>query len=384
MKKTSNYYKWIVAFVFSVAVIAVYKTFDNIVSIGQAIKDILSAFAPFFGGFVIAYLLNLPSKKLTGLLSKIKVNFVKKHAYGISILVIYLITFVLIGVALGTLLPALYRNFIDLSLNLPGYANSVIDWLRNLDIVKRFDLLELESFDISGTINSLLNLVDPKALEKFAKGVFSVTSGVVSVFLAFISSVYMLLDKENIIESMVRFVNIIFTKEKADSICRHARRINSIFTSYIYCRMVCSIIMAFACTIVLSLMDVKYAVILGIFIGSMDMIPYFGSIISVVIAEIVILITGGPWQMLWTSIILLIMQQFDGNLLAPKIMGMSLDIRPLWIVIVVTVGGSFFGFLGMLLSVPVFATVRAIVLEYFEEYKLKKANRIRDKKVDET
>ena len=88
--------------------------------------------------------------------------------------------------------------------------------------------------------------------------------------------------------------------------------------------------------------------------------------------------------MLWTSIILLIMQQFDGNLLAPKIMGMSLDIRPLWIVIVVTVGGSFFGFLGMLLSVPVFATVRAIVLEYFEEYKLKKANRIRDKKVDET
>lgn len=372
MKKSNEYYKWIVAFVFSVAVIAVYKTFDNISNIGNVIKNILNAFAPFFGGFVIAYLLNLPSKKLTGLLKKTKVKFINAHAYGISILVMYIFTFVLIGVALGTLLPALYRNLVDLSLNLPSYANSVIRWFQELEIVKRFNLLALEDIDISSAINSLLNLFNPDTLGKYIEGVFNVTSGVISVFIAFVSSVYMLLDKENIIESAVRFVNIIFSKEKAASICGYARRVNSIFTSYIYCRLVCSVVMAFVCTIVLSLMDVKYSVILGIFIGSMDMIPYFGSIISVVISEIVILITGGPWLMLWTSIILLILQQLDGNLLAPKIMGMSLDIRPLWIVVAVTVGGSFFGFLGMLLSVPIFAVASAIASDYLTAYQQKK------------
>ena len=372
MKKTNEYYKWIVAFVFAVSVIAVYKTFDNIANIGNVIKNILGAFAPFFGGFVIAYLLNFPSKKLTELLKRVKVKFISEHAYGISILIIYVCTFVLIGVILGTLLPALYRNLVDLSLNLPLYANSVIKWIKSFDVVERFNLLNVEAIDISSAINSLINMFDPNALGKYIEGVFNVTSGVISVFIAFVSSVYMLLDKENIIESAKKFVNIIFSKGKADSICNYARRVNSIFTSYIYCRLVCSIVMAVACTIVLSLMDVKYAVILGIFIGSMDMIPYFGSIISVIISEIVILITGGPWQMLWTSLVLLVMQQLDGNLLAPKIMGMSLDIRPLWIVVVVTVGGSFFGFLGMLLSVPVFAVASAIAGDYLEAYQQKK------------
>ena len=133
--------------------------------------------------------------------------------------------------------------------------------------------------------------------------------------------------------------------------------------------------MAVACIIVLSLMKVKYAVILGLFIGAMDMIPYFGSIISVVIAEVIILITGGVWKTIWTSVVLLIMQQLDGNLLAPKIMGMSLDMRPLWIVLVITVGGKFFGFLGMLLSVPIAAVIRAIVIDYIDEYAIKKESK---------
>lgn len=130
--------------------------------------------------------------------------------------------------------------------------------------------------------------------------------------------------------------------------------------------------MAFVCTVTLSVMKVRYAVILGLFIGAMDMIPYFGSIISVVIAEIVILITGGVWKTVWTTLVLLILQQLDGNLLAPKIMGISLDMRPLEIIVVVTVGGSLFGFLGMLISVPVAAVIRTIIIDFVTEYEEKK------------
>lgn len=372
MKLFRNYSKWIVAFIFCVAVIAVYKTFDNIGNIGRGIGAIIKALSPFFGGFVIAYLLNLPSKKLTGLLKKVKLNFIKNHAYGISILVIYLAAILILTFTVKSLVPALYKNILELSMNLPEYVQDVIDWLSNLEIVKRFHLINPSEMSATQTISSFINKIDPESLSKYAQGVFNMTTGVFSAFIAFISSVYMLLDKERIIGSLVNLVNIFFSKEKADSICDHARRINYIFTSYIYCRLICSIIMALACTIVLSLMHVKYAVVLGIFIGAMDMIPYFGSIISVIIAEIVILITGGIWQTIWTSIVLLIMQQIDGNLLAPKIMGMSLDMRPLWIVVVITVGGSFFGFLGMLLSVPIAAVIRAIAMDYLDEYAQKK------------
>ena len=91
----------------------------------------------------------------------------------------------------------------------------------------------------------------------------------------------------------------------------------------------CSVIMAVVCSIVLMIMNVKYALILGLFIGAMDMIPYFGSIISFVISLIVTFITGGVWKGVWTGVVLLVLQQIDGNLLGPKIMGNSLEIRPL-------------------------------------------------------
>ena len=119
-------------------------------------------------------------------------------------------------------------------------------------------------------------------------------------------------------------------------------------------------------------MRVKYAIILGLFIGAMDMIPYFGSIISVAIAEVIILITGGLWKGIWSFVVLLTLQQLDGNILAPKIMGMSLDMRPLLIIIAITLGGSFFGFLGMLISVPVAAVIQAVAIDFIEEYKQKK------------
>lgn len=372
MKRLKDYYKWIVAFIFCIAVIAVYKTFDNIGNIGKAIGVVLNAFKPFFWGFVIAYLLNLPAKKIAELLKKIKVDFIRKRARGISILVIYFMALVAAGLIIMKFVPALYRNIVELSLNLPNYAGEIINRIENFEIVKRFGLLEAETIDASATINAFIGKINPDEIGKYAQSVFHMTTGIFSAVIALIASIYMLLDKERITNALIRIIRIFFKKETADNICRYAHRANEIFTSYIYCRLMCSIIMAIACTIALSIMKVKYAVVLGLFIGAMDMIPYFGSIISVVIAEIIILLTGGIWKTVWTTVTLLIMQQIDGNIMAPKIMGMSLDMRPLWIIVAVTVGGSLFGFLGMLLSVPVAAVLQTVAADGIAEYEARK------------
>ena len=368
MKRFEKYYGWIVAFVFCVAVIAVYKTFDNFHNITYYIGVVIRALKPFLLAFIIAYILNMPAKSLQKLLSRVNNRFIKKHVFGISIIVIYLGACVLVLFILRMLIPALYRNIIDLYNSAPNYISAFQEYIKNFEIVKRFNL---DNLDLYAGINKLFDSVDITHLGKYAQGVFDVTSGVFDVFVAIIASIYMLIDKERLQGAIVKIMSLFLKQPTVDAIINNAKRINDIFTNYIYSRLTCSIIMAVICSIVLMLLKVRYALILGLFIGVMDMIPYFGSIISCVISIAVTLITGGLWKGVWTGVVLLVLQQIDGNVLGPKIMGQTLEIRPLWIIFAVSVGGALFGFIGMLISVPVIAIVRAVGSEYIHSREAK-------------
>ena len=367
-KKNMDYFK---KFILAVSVIAVYKTFDNLTSIFHSFGMVFKAATPFFAALVIAYMLNLPVMKLSELVERIKHPYFKKHSYGISILVIYILAALVLSITISAVVPAIYQNIFDLTFALPNYIMQVIDKLQSLEAVKALNLEgNMPSADvIMSSVMKVLNLND---LGGYIVRVFSMTSSVVNVFIAIIGSVYMLLDKKRIIAALQRLVRLFFKPEKAESILKHSSRVNTIFTKYIYCRLICSVICGTVCGIVLSIMGIKYALILSIFIGAMDMIPYFGSIISCIVAIVINLITGGLWQTVWLGVALLVIQQLDGNLLAPKLMGDSLELRPLWIVVTVFVGGKLFGFLGMLLSVPVLAVLRAVIGDYLEEYKEKR------------
>jgi predicted PurR-regulated permease PerM len=381
MKRFEKYYMWIVAFVFCIAVIAVYKTFDNLSHILNGIGVVLSAFKPFIIGFVIAYLLNIPATRIQLLLCKAKNNYLKTHSRGISILTVYLIAVIIFVLILGALIPALYKNIVDLYNNLPSYISTIENTLNNFEIVQKFNILGDKGIDLYAIATGMFNSVDMAQFSKYAQGVFNMTSGVLNMFISIVASVYMLLDKKKLTKGLLRIMSLFLKKTTVYSITVHARRINHIFTNYIYSRLICSAIMAIACAVVLTLLRVKYALILGLFVGVMDMIPYFGSIISSVISVLITFITGGLWKAIWSAVVLLVLQQLDGNLLGPKIMGDSLKISPLAIVLAVSVGGTLFGFLGMLLSVPVVAIIRAIVMEYIDEYEVKKKQTAEDTEI---
>ena len=363
MKRFEKYSKYVVWFIFCVAVIAVYKTFDNLSEIFGHIGVLLGALKPFITAFVIAYLINMPAVRIQKRFENSKEDFIKKHAKGLSILAVYLIALLVVVLILWMLIPALYRNLLDLYNNAPTYINSITDYLSGLPFASR---LNLKNIDITETVANFFGSFDMSQLGKYAQGVFSVTSGVFSTFVSIIASIYMLIDKERLQKLIVRLMRVFLKEEAVSSVVDHVRRINEIFTNYIYARLSCSVIMGVVCSVILSIMRVKYALILGIFIGAMDMIPYFGSIISCVVSILVTLITGGFWKGLWTAVVLLVLQQIDGNVLGPKIMGDSLEIRPFWIIFAVSVGGTLFGFIGMLISVPVIAIIRAILSDYVE------------------
>lgn len=371
MKRFEKYYGWIIAFVFCVAVIAVYKTFDNFNNITQYLAKIFDAVKPFFIAFIIAYILNIPAKRMQKWLSKSKKSFIKKHTLGISIITIYVLAIMAVLAILRMLIPALYKNIMDLYNNLPNYITSFQDYINNFEIIKKSSLFA-NGIDLYSEMNKIVTSIDMSQFGKYAQGVYNMTTGLFDIFVAVIASIYMLIDKERLKKGIFRLMGIFLKEKRANSITERAKRINDIFTNYLYSRLMCSIIMAVVCSIVLMIMNVKYALILGLFIGAMDMIPYFGSIISFVISLIVTFITGGVWKGVWTGVVLLVLQQIDGNLLGPKIMGDSLEIRPLWIIFAVTVGGALFGFMGMLFSVPVLAIIRAIMSDYFTAREMKK------------
>ena len=124
-------------------------------------------------------------------------------------------------------------------------------------------------------------------------------------------------------------------------------------------------------TIAMSLIGVKYAVWLGFMIGLFNIIPYFGAIIAVAISVIITIITGGISQAIIMAVVVIILSQIDSNIINPKIIGNSLEISPLLVIFAVTVGGAYFGVLGMFLSVPVIAVLKIIINDYLD-FKIKK------------
>ena len=132
-----------------------------------------------------------------------------------------------------------------------------------------------------------------------------------------------------------------------------------------------AIIVGILVTIAMSIMGIKYAPLLGFFIGLFNIIPYVGAIIAVSVSALITLITGGLTQAIWMLIVVVILQQIDANIINPKIVGQSLEVSPLLVLLAVTVGGAYFGMLGIFLAVPVAAIIK-IITEDYVNYKLAK------------
>ena len=364
--------KWATYFILGAALIAVYKTFDSLSALWAVVRSIFSAVMPFIIAFVIAYMLNIPTRKLKGLLeNNVKWKFANKHANGLSVAIVYVIFIALLIWLIGTIVPALLGDFLEIYQNIPHYAQEIVDFANKSEFAQKIGFRP-EALDLSTQLSKiaedlLSSDIMKNGIKTITSGVWTFASGFMDFFIALIASVYMLLDKERIVKAIHNLASKFNKDGKADSFIKSWSNVNEIFTQYIYSRLICCVVMAVACTLILAVMGEKYAILLGIFIGFMDLIPYFGSIISWVVGLLVMTISGGWGHGILCSAVILVMQQLDGNVLAPKVTGDRLEIRPLTIIIAVSVGGSLFGLAGMLISVPVVAILRAILTELIDE-----------------
>jgi len=380
-KDRKNVKKWLYWFSLALILIIIYKVLDSFSAIGDWFSKLFSVLAPFVIGVIIAYVLYVPAKKIEKVLSRNKL--LKKRANGISVFIVYVLLFCLFAVAIKFLIPPLVDSCKDLINNIQSYY---IDLRTRIDNLPEDSILRSQGVrDAFGSLNNI-KIEDLLSIEKitmYAQGVISFASGVFNIFVALIVSVYLLLERKAIVGFFKRLVESTFSKEVYNGVSRYFNKSSEIFCNFLAGQIFDAIVVGILTSIAMSIMGVKYAFILGMFIGIFNLIPYFGAIIAVLISVIITLITGGLPQAVEMAIVVILLQQIDANIINPKIVGDSVKISPLLVIFSVTIGGAYFGVMGMFLAVPVAALIKLIMDDIIEMNYAKKKEEITNKsKVD--
>ena len=369
VKVKENGKKWLFWFSLGVAIILVYKAVENFAPITDVVGTFFNIITPFLAGIFIAYILYMPCMKIERAISKIKIKFISKRARGSSILIVYLIILLILVILINVILPVVFESVKDLINNIQYYYEMTME---------RYNNLPEDSFLKSGVVNEAIqniqhidirNYIDLNKILEYVVSAISAVTGIFDIVVAIIVSIYILSERTRILTFVKKLMSAIFKERTYKNIDKYYNHSNAIFFKFIASQFMDAVIVGILTTIAMSLMGVRYAPLLGFLIGLFNMIPYIGAIIAVFIAGLITLITGGLYQTIWMLIVVIILQQIDANIINPRIVGHNLKISPLLVIFAITIGGAYFGILGMFLAVPIVAVIKIITEDYID-YKL--------------
>lgn len=359
-EKNRNYYT---ISVYAVAVIVIsallIKFFLNWSSTVVTVKKIINVLMPYIIGVFIAYLIN-PLVKRTDCFLYTKLKLRRKGVRtGISILFSYVVVFGIIIACIIFIIPQIYESLKTIYMGtqtsydkLIAYINTLNEKYPQFDFSYVSTVLEKNS---SGIINFIKGSLDT-LLPLLYNTSMSVVSWTINIIIAIMVSVYLLIDRNRMINNSRRLLYAIFKKEKAASIISTLSECNKIFSGFIIGKAIDSTIIGFMCFAFMSILGLKYTVLISVIVGITNMIPYFGPFIGA-IPGILILLTVSFNHALVFGILILVLQQFDGLYLGPNILGDSTGLRPVWIIFAITIGGWVAGPVGMFLGVPCVAVI---------------------------
>ena len=239
----------------------------------------------------------------------------------------------------------------DLGASLNDYANKAY--------------IEANDFIESGLFKNAAQIVSI-----FSVRIMELGNGILNLVVAFIVSIYVLNGRKTFKAQLKKFIYAVFKKEWAEIVLDELRFADNSFGGFILGKLIDSFIIGIIAAVVLNIMDMPYSVLLAVIIGITNIIPFFGPIIGAVPGVILILFIS-PLKALYFLIFVFILQQFDGNILGPKILGNSTGLSAFWVVTSILLGGGLFGFVGMVMGVPTFAVIYYIV-DMILDNKLKK------------
>lgn len=369
-----KYLYWgITAFLVVVACILFYMLLTRITGISAALKSLMTILSPFVWGLVIAYLMCplmniLENNVFTPAAAKLyknkeaKLGSRKKLARGLSVLVTMLVLIFIISATITIIMPRIAVSLSTIVKNASSYAEKAYDWIDKMLV----DYPQIESVISSyfgslsdGLVNWISSTILPRlnsVITNVTSGVYYLVKGIYNILIGFIVAVYVLYNKDTFSAYVKKLIYCVFSLEAAEKVIKGVHFVDTVFLNFLSGKILDSVIIGFICYIGCLILKMPFAVLVAFIVGITNVIPFFGPFIGAIPSAIIILMSD-PLKCLIFIIFIFLLQQFDGNILGPKILGNSVGINGFWIMFSIILGAGLFGFVGMLLGVPVFVVI---------------------------
>ncbi|MBP3910569.1 MAG: AI-2E family transporter [Niameybacter sp.] len=350
--------------------ISFYFAMQNFDMIVDYIGKVLGILKPFLVGIAIAYLLWRPLKFIESLLEKFifrgKVS--KGNRRIVGVIVLYLIAAVVIVSLFSFVLPQIIESLTILTNNLPGYFESI---KQSLDTLLRSSGMDGDIYqfvsDLIGDLSQMMMQITAKVLPMLIDLSVGVTSTILNTFLAIVVSIYCLVDKETFFAKNRKCMHALLPQRLTGQITRIVTIFDDTFGRYFVGQLTDAVIVGSICFMMMLTFKFPFALLISIIVMCTNVIPYVGPFIGAVPGTFIILMTGGFGPACGFVLMIFVLQQIDGNILVPKIIGDSIGISGFWVLFAVMVGGGLFGFIGVLLGVPSLSVIFKLIKAYSEK-----------------
>ena len=329
------------------------------------LSAILSAFQPLFIGFAVAFVLNRPCNFFARLYEGHLPGRTRQAARPLAVVTAYVILLAILAVLISLVVPELINSLQTFVNNMGTYAanlQGLYDW-----VVQTLDLEALADLNLSAIINDTLNKVLSGVLDALTTTVphlISMTgvvvSAVVTGVLALVFSIYMLIGGPRLTAQCRRLAITYLPGRVADPLLSVTRLTADTFTRYVSGQLTEACILGVLCFLGMCLFQFDYAPLISVIIGVSALIPVAGAYIGAAVA-VLLLVMIEPMQAVWFLIFLVVLQQLEGNIIYPRVVGTSLGLPGIWVLAAVTVGGSLMGILGMLVFIPLCSVLYALL-----------------------
>ena len=331
-------------------------------------SGMIATMQPFIIGSAIAYIinfiLNFYEKVVFELKYLNKVN--RKYRRGIGLLLSYLTAIIMISLFMQFVLPQLVDSIVGLANNIPQYVNDASHVIT--EISEKFNLESKYMNMIVEKWNELLNYIITlltNLIPVIGNFIMTIGSSILNIIIGIIVSIYILIDKEKFIALSRKVTFSIFSAERSKRIVELAQRSNETFGKFLSGKILDSLIIGILTFIILTIFKMPYILLISVVIGITNIIPFFGPFFGAIPSAIIILCVS-PIKALWFIGIILVIQQIDGNIIGPKILGDSIGISAFWILFSLLIFAKFLGLIGMIIGVPIFAIIYSIIKENVE------------------
>ena len=362
MIKKENMKQWLILIITGVLVFWAINNLNNVFDI---LKKVINVLSPFILGIVLAFIINIPMKKIELLLSKI-LKDKKSTIRVISIVLSLLIVLLIISITFFLLIPEIIDNIESLVSTFPELINKIEAWLLNLLEKYPSAQTEIKNIFANNTLETLIPTLLNYIVNSAITLITNIVNGIITIFMGIVFSIYILSQKESLMEGFKKITRAYLNKELSDKIIDIFKLTNKTFNKFVTGQCLEAVILGTIFFVVLSIFKFPYALLISVLTTITALIPIFGALIAMVIGAILIAIES-PIQSLIFIAVFQVIQQIEGNIIYPKVVGKSVGLSPLWTLLAITVGGSLFGIIGMLTSIPLASILYTLLKENMEK-----------------